>query len=212
MKLYGYFRSSAAYRVRIVLNWKGIDCETVPVNLREGEQLRAPFTDLSTQALVPVLDTGKERLVQSLAICEYLEELRPEPALLPSDPVARARVRALAEIVACDVHPLNNLRVLKYLGGELGVSEDDRQCWYHHWVHEGFRVIEATLEAWRTPGPYCMGEQVTLADVCLVPQVYNAHRFQVDLSGYPRIRAIHEACETLPAFRRAHPANQPDAV
>jgi len=212
MKLHGYFRSSAAYRVRIALNLKGIECEMRAVNLREGEQLRQPFTDMNAQALVPVLDTGTERLIQSLAICEYLDEIRPDPPLLPSDPAARARARALADIVACDVHPLNNLRVLKYLGGELGVSEDDRQRWYHHWVHEGFRAVEATLNEWRTPGPYCTGDQVTLADVCLVPQVYNAHRFQVDMSDYPRIRSIHEACEALPAFKQAHPDNQPDAV
>ncbi|MBA1147441.1 maleylacetoacetate isomerase [Ectothiorhodospiraceae bacterium WFHF3C12] len=212
MRLYDYFRSSAAYRVRIALNLKGLAYESVPVNLREGEQAGAGYAGINAQCLVPTLDTGSARLTQSLAICEYLDEAWPEPPLLPADPEARARVRAIAEIVACDIHPLNNLRVLKYLTGPLSVAEAQKTQWYHHWIHEGFRALEALLQAESQSGPYCLGDNLTLADVCLVPQVYNANRFEVDLDEYPAIRRVHEACERLPAFERARPENQPDAV
>ncbi|WP_440995838.1 maleylacetoacetate isomerase [Arhodomonas sp. SL1] len=211
MRLYDYYRSTAAYRVRIALNLKGIGYESVPVNLREGEQGGAAYAGINPQRLVPMIEDDGLRLGQSLAICEYLEERYPEPPLLPADPGGRARVRALAQMVACDIHPVNNLRVLKYLTGTLGVSDDDRLAWYHHWIHEGFRAIEAMLAEDRSGG-FCHGDSVTLADVCLVPQVYNAHRFEVDLGDYPRIRAINEACLALPAFDAARPERRPDAL
>lgn len=211
IRLYDYFRSSAAYRVRIALNLKGLNYESIPVNLREGEQGGPDYVAVNAQGLVPTLETGSTRLTQSLAICEYLDEAWPQTPLLPEDLGERARVRALAEIVACDIHPLNNLRVLKYLAGTFSVSEADKTRWYHHWIHEGFRAVETMLNDGESPGTYCHGESVTLADVCLVPQVYNAIRFGVDLDGYPAVRRVHEACERIPAFERARPENQPDA-
>ncbi|WP_435100687.1 maleylacetoacetate isomerase [Arhodomonas sp. AD133] len=211
MRLYDYFRSTAAYRVRIALNVKGIDYESVPVNLRDGEQGGEGYAVVNPQHLVPVLEHEGRRLTQSLAICEYIDELQPSPALLPGDRAGRARVRAIAQSIACDIHPIDNLRVLKYLTGRLGVSEDDKLAWYHHWIHEGFRAIEATLADAPETGTYCHGESVTLADVCLVPQVYNANRFEVDLSAYPTIRRINDACLALAPFDRARPERQPDA-
>lgn len=211
MRLYDYFRSTAAYRVRIALNLKGLAYESVAVNLRDGEQRGGAYDAVNAQHLVPTLEHDGRRLTQSLAICEYLEEIAPEPALLPGDAAARARIRAIAQIVACDIHPVNNLRVLKYLTGELGVSDDDKLGWYHHWVHEGFAALERMLGD-GPEGTYCHGDAVTLADVCLVPQVFNANRFGMDLAAYPRIRGINEACLALPAFERARPGNQPDAI
>ncbi|XKE45593.1 maleylacetoacetate isomerase [Halomonas organivorans] len=210
--LYGYFRSSAAYRVRIVLNLKGLDYEQAPVNLVKGEQRDAAFRAQNPQGLVPMLVTDHGvRLTQSLAICEYLDERHPEPALLPADLEGRARVRALAQLVACEIHPLNNLRVLKHLTGELGLDEAAKLAWYRHWIHEGFTALEAMLNRETGSGDFCHGDSPTLADVCLVPQVYNAERFECHLEAYPRIRRIVANARGLDAFRHAAPEAQPDA-
>lgn len=213
MKLHGYFRSSAAYRVRIALNLKGLPYEPVAVNLLKGEHRCEAYRQLNPAGLVPLLETDDGlRLTQSLAICEYLEERYPEPHLLPADAAGRARVRALAALVASEIHPLNNLRVLKYLTGSLGVDEEAKNAWYRHWVSEGFTALEAMLSERAGTGEFCHGNQPTLADVCLVPQIFNAERFQVDLTPYPTIRRIGAICNSLPAFARAHPAQQPDAA
>ena len=210
MKLYSYFRSSAAYRVRIALNLKGLAYETVPVHLvKEGGHNRRPeFRAVNPQMRVPalVVPTG-DVLIQSLAIIEYLDETHPEPPLLPKDPIARAQARALAEIVACDIHPLNNIGSLRYLKRELHQEQAAIDAWYHHWVLTGFEAIEALVR----PGPYACGGAVTVADLCLVPQVYNARRLNVPLDKFPKIVAIDTACLALPAFDRARPENQPDA-
>jgi len=210
--LYDYFRSTAAYRVRIALNLKGIDYRQAPVNLLKGEDGETGYRTVNPQGLVPALEVDGNVLQQSLAICEYLDEVQPDPPLLPGDPLQRARIRALAQMVACDIHPVNNLRILKYLTGKLGVSEDQKLAWYHHWIEEGFRPIEQMLQS--SPGDtgFCLGEQVSLADICLVPQVYNARRFELDLAPYPRIVAVEQHCLSLDAFERARPENQPDAV
>lgn len=211
--LYGYFRSSAAYRVRIVLNLKGLSFEQTPVNLVKGEHHDGGYRAQNPQGLVPMLVTDHGvRLTQSLAICEYLEERHPRPALLPEDPEGRARVRALAQLVACEIHPLNNLRVLKHLTGELGLDEAAKLGWYRHWVHEGFTALEALLNRESGSGDFCHGDAPTLADACLVPQVYNAERFECDLEAYPRIRRITANARALEAFRRAAPGEQPDAT
>ena len=210
MKLYSYFRSSAAYRVRIALNLKGIAYETVSVHLVKdgGHNKRPEFRAVNPQMRVPVLVTpGGERLLQSLAIIEYLDETQPEPPLLPKDPVGRAKVRALADLIACDIHPLNNTSPLRYLKNTLGQEQSAIDAWYHHWVIEGFEALEALIE----PGPYACGPQVTLADICLVPQVANARRLKVPLEKFPKIVAVDAACLKLPAFDRAQPENQPDA-
>lgn len=212
MKLYGYYRSSTSYRVRIALNLKGLDYRQQPVNLLQGEQREVPYRQLNPQGLVPTLETDEgERLTQSLAICEYLEERYPEPSLLPANAADRARVRAIVGLLAIEIHPLNNLRVLKYLTGELGVDEDTKLGWYRHWIAEGFDALEAMLAGDPRTGRYCHGDQPGLADACLVPQIYNAERFGCDLESYPTIRRIHAACNELSAFARAHPAEQPDA-
>lgn len=212
MKLYGYYRSSTSYRVRIALNLKELDYRQQPVNLLQGEHREEPYRQLNPQGLVPALETDEgEQLTQSLAICEYLEERYPEPSLLPANAVDRARVRALVGLLAIEIHPLNNLRVLKYLTGELGIDEDTKLGWYRHWIAEGFDALEAMLAGDPRTGRYCHGDQPGLADACLVPQVYNAERFGCDLESYPTIRRIHAACNELPAFARAHPAEQPDA-
>lgn len=211
MKVYGYFRSSAAYRVRIALNLKGLTPETVYVHLRRKDHHSDWFDALNPQHLVPTLvtETGAA-LSQSLAIIEYLDETHPDPPLLPADPLGRARVRQIAQIVACDIHPLNNLRVLGYLTGPLGQSEDARDAWYRHWVALGFRAIEKLLDDPAT-GPFCHGDSPGLADLCLVPQVFNARRFQVDMTPYPGIAAVDARLNALPAFDKAKPENQPDA-
>ena len=210
MKLYSYFRSSAAYRVRIALNLKGLAYETVPVHLvKEGGHNRRPeFRAINPQMRVPtlVVPTG-DVLIQSLAIIEYLDETHPEPPLLPKDSIARAQARALAEIVACDIHPLNNIGSLRYLKRELHQEQAAIDAWYHHWVLTGFEALEALVR----PGPYACGGAVTVADLCLVPQVYNARRLKVPLDKFPKIVAIDAACLALPAFDRARPENQPDA-
>lgn len=212
MLLHTYFRSSAAYRVRIALNLKELRPEHVAVHLGRngGEQFKEPFTNLNPQALVPVLTDGDLTLGQSIAIMEYLEERFPEPPLLPQDIGERARARQIALAIACDVHPLNNLRVLKYLKHEIGLSEEDRNRWVHHWIGLGFDALETQLSGQRD-GPFCVGTHPTIADCCLVPQVFNAKRFGMDMSLYPTLGAIDAACQALPAFRNAHPARQPDA-
>jgi len=210
VKLYSYFRSSAAYRVRIALNLKGIAYDTAPIHLVKdgGHNKRPEFRAVNPQMRVPVLVTpAGDVLIQSLAIIEYLEETHPEPALLPRDPIARAKVRALAELVACDIHPLNNTGPLRYLKNEMGQEQSAIDTWYHHWVIAGFEALEALIE----PSPYACGGKVTLADLCLVPQVYNARRLKVPLDKFPKIVGVDAACLALPAFDRARPENQPDA-
>ena len=213
MKLYGYFRSSAAYRVRIALNLKGLEYEAVSVHLLKdgGQQRSESYKALNPTELVPTLVDGELALGQSMAILEYLEETHPEPALLPRDPAGRARVRAIAQTIACDIHPLNNLRVLQHLKRELKVDDGTKDAWYRHWVDVGLRGVEALLANHPATGRFCHGDQVTLADVLLVPQVYNARRFDCDLSGMPTITRIVEECASLDAFQRAEPARQPDA-
>jgi maleylacetoacetate isomerase len=208
--LYSFFRSSAAYRVRIAFNLKGLSYDTAAIHLqKEGGQNRKPaYRAINPQMRVPALklDSG-ELLTQSLAIIEYLDEVHPQPPLLPSDPVERAQVRALAQLVACDIHPLNNVAPLRYLKNELGQDQSRIDAWYHHWVREGFDALEAMVSA----GPYAHGADVTLADICLVPQVANARRLKVPLDPYPKIVAIDAACAGLAAFEEARPERQPDA-
>jgi maleylacetoacetate isomerase len=210
--LHGDFRSSAAYRVRIALNLKGLDCERVSVHLRHGEQRGDAFLALNPQGMVPALVDGDAVLTQSPAILEYLDEAYPDtPRLLPVAPVDRARVRALAAAVACDIHPLNNLRVLQYIQGPMGGGQDTMVAWYNHWIAEGFRAIERMLAGDPRTGRFCHGDTPSLADICLVPQVFNSARHALDLDPYPTIRRIAAACDALPAFADAHPARQPDA-
>jgi len=210
VKLYSYFRSSAAYRVRIALNLKGLRYGYVPVNLLAKEQKSTGYLARNPQGLVPALELEDGVLLaQSLAILEWLEETHPEPPLLPADPLARARVRAIAALIACDVHPINNIAVLDYLRGELHADEAQVRHWYHTWVARGFDAIEATLAG--RDDPCCFGRAPSLADVCLVPQVYNARRFEVPLDDYPRIAAVAAHCESLDAFAAAAPNRQPDA-
>ncbi|MDN2701958.1 MULTISPECIES: maleylacetoacetate isomerase [unclassified Janthinobacterium] len=215
MKLYTYFRSSAAYRVRIALNLKGIAYDSIPVHLLQdgGQQLLPAYRAVNPSALVPALDDDGAILTQSLAMLEYLEETRPGVPLLPADPLERARVRALALAIACDAHPLTNLRVLKYLKGTLGLSDEVKQEWYRHWMAEGLAAVEALLAQGDPAGTglFCHGDSPTMADCCLVPQVFNALRFAIDLAPYPRVARIHAHCAGLPAFIAAHPSQQPDA-
>ncbi|MGB4345097.1 MAG: maleylacetoacetate isomerase [Burkholderiaceae bacterium] len=214
MKLYSYFRSSASYRVRIALNLKGLTYETVPVHLLKdgGEQLAPAYRQLSQDGLVPVLVTNDgQSLTQSLAIIDYLEETCATPALLPSDPLDRAWVRSLALSIACDIHPLNNLRVLRYLSNEMAVPEEAKNRWYKHWVEQGLMSVEQVLAADARTGRYCFGELPGLADCCLVPQVANAERMGCDLSAMPTILRINAACLALEAFAAASPARQADA-
>lgn len=210
MILYDFFRSSAAYRVRIALNLKGLSAERRYIHLRRGEQRAADYLAVNPQGLVPTLVVDGATLTQSLAIIEYLEEKHPSPPLLPKNAADRAWVRSVALSIACDIHPLNNLRVLNYLERELQADEPRRNEWYRHWIQEGFAALEAQLAA-RASGAYCLGDSPTVADVCLVPQVANAARLKVPMEPYPRIRAINDACLALPTFDRARPQNQPDA-
>lgn len=213
MKLYTYFRSSAAYRVRIALNLKGLAYEAVPVHLVKegGQQLKAEYRAVNPAALIPALETDDgATLAQSVAIIEYLDETHPATPLMPADALGRARVRALALSIACDVHPLGNLRVLKYLVHQLGVSEEDKTKWYVHWVSEGLAAFEAQLAASPSTGRFCHGDTPTMADCLLVPQVFNAQRFNIDLAPYPNIARISAACAELEAFAAAHPSRQPD--
>jgi maleylpyruvate isomerase len=213
MKLYTYFRSSAAYRVRIALNLKGLPYEAVPVHLVKhgGEQLKDEYRAINPSALVPSLQDDGATITQSMAIIEYLEEMHPQIPLLPGAPLERARVRALAQMIACDIHPVNNLRILRYLVRTLKISDEDKNEWYRHWIREGFAAFEAHLALDPAPGRFCHGDTPTIADCFLVPQVYNAQRFDIDLGAYPRIAAINDACAGLPAFSAAHPARQPDS-
>ena len=213
MRLYDYFRSSAGYRVRIALNLKGVKPdERTFVHLRMGNQRAQDYLALNPHGLVPALtlDDGHV-LTQSIAIIEYLDEAYPEPPLLPADPVARARVRAIALAIACEIHPLNNLRVLNYLTGTLGASEEQRNGWYKYWIDVGFEALEHQLSRDDRTGTFCHGEAPTLADICLVPQLANARRFKIDLTPYPTLTLIEAACNALPAFAHAAPSQQPDA-
>jgi maleylacetoacetate isomerase len=210
VKLYSYFRSSAAYRVRIAFNLKALTCEMVSIHLqKEGGLNKKPeFRAINPQMRVPALelDSG-DVLIQSLAIIEYIDELHPQPPLLPRDSLERAKVRALAQVIACDIHPLNNVGPLRYLKSTMGQDQARIDAWYHHWIFEGFDAVEALLR----PGPYACGAEVTLADICLVPQVYNARRLKVPLDRFPKIVAVDAACAKLAAFDKARPENQPDA-
>ena len=212
MKLHGYFRSSTSYRVRIALNLKGLDYRQVSINLVQGAQRSDDYRALNPQGIVPTLETDDGLcLFQSLAICEYLEERHPEPPLLPAESAGRARVRAIALLIACEMHPVNNLRILKYLTDELGVDEEAKLTWYRHWIAQGFEPLETLLNEQAGTGDFCHGDTPTLADVCLVPQVFNAERFDCELSRYPTIRRIAVNCNALEAFEAALPYRQPDA-
>lgn len=211
MKLYSYFRSSAAYRVRIALALKGLDYEYVSIQIAKGRQFEPDYAELNPQNLVPVLEDEGKRLYQSPAIIQYLDEKFPEPRILPTDRFARNRVRSLALIIACEIHPLNNLRVLKYLTDVLKVTDEQKNAWYHHWVTIGFNALEHRLATERETGRFCHGDQPGFADIALVPQVANARRFKVDLTPYPTIVRIDAACNELEPFRKAAPEVQPDA-
>ena len=208
MKLYTYFRSSAAYRVRIALNLKGVAYDSVSINLLTGEQREEGYRAINPQGRVPSLDIGAATLIQSPAILEYLDECYPEPPLLPVGAVNRAKVRAVSSLIGCDIHPLNNSGTIAYLKKRLGHDQATADEWYAHWVREGFDAIERLIE----PGPYAFGSRITLADVYLVPQVFNARRFNVSLDAYPKIAAVDAACAGHKAFQEAAPASQPDAV
>lgn len=214
MKLYTYFRSSAAYRVRIALALKGLSWEPAYVHmLRNGGEHRDPaYRATHPQALIPAMEDGDLHLVQSIAICEYLEEKYPEPALMPSDLGARAHVRAVMSAIACEIHPLNNLRVLGYVTKTLGHSEEDKLAWYRHWIADGFAGVERLLTQSGRVGAFCCGDKPTLADAFLVPQVYNARRFECPLDTFPTIARINDACVALPQFQAARPEAQGDAA
>ncbi|WP_332675415.1 maleylacetoacetate isomerase [Aromatoleum sp.] len=213
MKLYTYFRSSAAYRVRIALNLKQLAYDAVPVHLVRGggEQRQPEYLALNPAGLVPTLVDGPDTLSQSLAIIEYLDEMHPEPSLLPGSAADRARIRAIAQAIACDIHPINNLRVLQYLTREFGVSDAQKNAWYRHWTEAGLAAVEAMLAGDPRTAAFCHGDTPTLADCCLVPQVFNARRFGCDLTAMPTSLGIAERCAGLDAFRRAAPEQQPDA-
>ena len=209
MKLYNYFRSSASFRVRIALEIKGLSYDYVPVHLVKGEHKQPGYAALAPEMLVPHRGVDGHNLAQSMAIIEYLDETHPEPALLPADPLGRAQVRALAQSIACEIHPLNNLRVLKYLVKELGASEEAKNTWYRHWVRSGLEAFERQL-AQLPASRFCWGDTPTLADCCLVPQIFNGQRFDVNFDGLPRTMAAFETCMALPAFQRAQPSSCPD--
>jgi maleylacetoacetate isomerase len=212
VQLYGYFRSSAAYRVRIALNLKGLSYETIPIHLQKegGQNLKPPYRAVNPQGKVPALAVPGGPLIQSLAIIEYLDEIHPIPPLLPDNPLDRAKVRAFAQVIACDIHPLNNVAPLRYLKNKLGQEQAAIDAWYHHWIIDGFTALEAMVYPIRS-GPYAFGAEVTLADICLVPQVANARRLKVPLDRFPKIVAVDAACAKLAAFEQARPENQPDA-
>jgi maleylpyruvate isomerase len=213
MKLYTFFRSSASYRVRIALNLKGLDYEHAPIHLRRGggEQLKPTYKAINPQALVPALEDDGQIFLQSLAIIEYLEERYPNPPLLPSDAADRAVVRSMALLIACEVHPIQNLRVLNHLKNNHKQSDEDTIRWARHWINLGFSALEQMVISGSKQGDFCFGETPTVADLCLVPQLGNARRFGVDLSAYPKLLTIEAACMSLPAFADAAPENQPDA-
>lgn len=208
MKLYSYFRSSASYRVRIALALKGLSFDTIPIHLAKGKHNDPAFTRVNRQARLPALelDSG-DVLTQSLAIIDYLDETHPRPPLLPGDPIGRAQVRAVAQVIASDIHPLGNLGPRNYLLKTLGLEPDTVDAWTRHWIEDGFRAVEE----WIAPGPFCFGANPTLADICLIPQVFNARRYKVDLSPFPKIAAVDEAARADPAFAAAAPEAQPDA-
>lgn len=210
MKLYSYFRSSASYRVRIALNLKGLDYDTIPVNLLASEQRAPDYVKLNPQGLLPALEDGGHLLTQSLAIMEYLEEEFPDPPILPPTPVTRAKVRALAQMIACEIAPLNNLGTINYLKNDLAQEDAARTRWYQHWIAKGFIAMEAMLVRYPATGTFCHGETPTIADCCLVPQVFNARRYECDLTPYPTILRIDAACGAHPAFIAAHPSKQID--
>ncbi len=209
MELYNYFRSSASYRVRIALALKGLAYDYKGVHLARNEQFNESYAAVSAARLVPLLRDGEHTLTQSMAIIEYLDETHPQPPLLPGTPVERARVRALAQDIACEIHPINNLRVLRFLVKDLKVSEDDKNRWYRHWVETGLEVVERRLAA--QPATYCHGDTPTLADCVLVPQIFNARRFDCRTEHVPHVMRVFEACMKLPAFEQTRPENCPDA-
>ncbi len=211
MRVHGYFRSSAAYRCRIALNLKGVQSDFVSVHLRKGDQRSPGFLAMNPQGLVPALEDGGRVLTQSLAIIEWLDETHPDPPLLPRDPFDRAHVRALALSIACDIHPLQNLRVLKHLKADLGQDQAGLDRWCRHWIEPGLAAFEATIASSGTSGAFCFGDAPVLADICLVPQMFSATRFGADVSKLTNLRRIVASCEAHPAFAAAHPARQPDA-
>ena len=212
MQLYNYFRSSASYRVRIALALKGLTYDYVPIHLVRNEQLNEPFSQLSAARLVPLLKHDDRILVQSMAIIEYLDETHPQPPLLPGDALARARIRALAQDIACEIHPLNNLRVLRYLVQDMKVSEDDKNRWYRHWTESGLEVVERQLSTQPETGRYCHGDTPTLADCVLVPQIHNAQRLKCRLDHLPSVMRVFDACMQLDAFAKTQPSACPDAT
>jgi maleylacetoacetate isomerase/maleylpyruvate isomerase len=211
MKLYTYFRSSAAFRVRIALNLKGLAYEPAFVHLPRGEHRGADYGAINPQALVPTLDDAGKRITQSLAIIEYLDETRRKPPLLPQDPLGRARVRSLSMLIASEIHPINNLRVLQHLKRALGQNDDCVNAWYRHWIADGLAKFEADLAHAKTAGKFCHGDMPTMADCCLVPQIFNAQRYQCDTAPYPSTMRVFAECMKLDAFDRAQPSKQPDA-
>jgi len=212
MKLYTYFRSSASYRVRIALALKGLPHEADYVSLPKSEHQADKYRAVNAQGLVPALEEAGHVLIQSLAIIEYLDERYPRPPLLPTDPIDRAYVRAVSQIIACEMHPLNNLRTLKHLRKSYNLDEEGVNAWYRHWIAEGFRMLETYLERENRSGKYCYRDVVTMADCCLVPQVFNAHRYNCDLKPYPTITRICDECMKLDAFTSTQPSRQPDAA
>jgi maleylacetoacetate isomerase len=211
MKLYTFFRSSAAFRVRIALNLKGIQYESIPKAFAKNEHRAADYLKVNPQGLIPALDVDGTALAQSLAIIEYLDETHPTPAFLPAHPMARAQVRSMAQAIACDIHPINNLRILNYLKNELKQDENTVNSWYRHWITEGFRGLEAQAREHSASKRYLFADDVSIADICLVPQMFNARRFDTDLSSFPTLVAISTYLESLPAFAAARPEVQPDA-
>ncbi len=209
MELFDYVRSSSAYRVRICLNLKGLDYDSKAINLLEKQQSSQQYKALNPQGLVPALKDGEHLITQSIAICEYLEEQYPDsPAILPADLVTKTHVKALALSIGCDIQPLNNLRILNYLVQDMGLSDEQKMTWYHHWIREGFTALEAQLANSELTGDFCCGDKPGLADICLIPQVFNAKRFKAPMEDYPTINRIVENCEKLEAFIKAHPDNQ----
>lgn len=209
--LHGYWRSGTSYRLRIAMNLKGLDYDQVPVNLKDGDQRGAAYKALNPQGLVPLLEIDGAQLIQSPAMLEYLEETHPEPPLLPGNPAERARIRAYAAVIGCDIHPIQNLRILQYIRTEFGQDGEAVTAWCQRWIGDGFAALEKMAETDNRSGPYVWGEQPTMADVYLVPQMYNARRFGMALEAFPRLLAADEAARAHPAFEAAAPENQPDA-